>query len=132
MKKVIINSCYGGYGWSNEAIREYLTQTTKGADIREGNGGMYVNGLFFWGGNICRTDSVAIALLEEKGSEFCSGPYSSLKIAEYDDEYFEYDIDEYNGIETLKLIHLLSEDRIRSCSSMDEVVELLRKCNVIR
>ena len=131
MQKVILNKCYGGYGWSNDAVAEYLKRKSPKSDIVKGNNGVFLNGCFFYDGNITRVDPVAIELLEEKGSDFCSGQFSELAIEEYDDQYFDFEIDEYDGIESLRLIPKLSEEQIRSCDSIDEIIELLRKCDVI-
>lgn len=116
MKKVVVNSCYGGYGWSKEALDEYERRT-----------GVHVE----YGGRIDREDPVAIQMLEELGSKFCSGRFADLTIETYDDSIFRYEIDEYDGIESLTLFPALTEDRVRSCRSMDEVVNLLSQCGVL-
>lgn len=105
-----------------------------------GPNGWYVSDLYFEDndGNcynehsISRTDPIAIAVLESLGSEYCSTRYSDLYVDEYDDNLFDWDIDEYDGVENLKLIPKLSEERIRNCKSIDEIVDLLRKTNVIK
>lgn len=134
MKKVIVNHCFGGYGWSDAAVKEILRR--KGfADIEVRNNGLfssfYVNEAPFYDDDIDREDPVAIQILEEFGSAFCSGLYSQLAIEEYDDSLFRYEIDEYDGVEHLTLFPAMTEDRVRSCGSMDEVINLLSRCGVI-
>lgn len=58
--KIVINSCYGGYGISKEA-KEIL------------------------GINIKRTDKKLIALVEERGSEFVSGGFAKLEVVDVPD-----------------------------------------------
>lgn len=115
--KIILNGCWGGYGWSDKALAEI----NKRSDVT------YRSSY-----DVPRRDPIAIAVLEEFGSEFCSGPSSRLRIEEYDADLFEGYINDYDGQESLDLVPSLSESRIRSCKSMDEVVELLRLANVIR
>lgn len=105
-----------------------------------GPNGWYVSDLYledndsncYHGHSISRTDPVAIEVLESLGSEYCSTNYSELYVDEYDEDLFDWGINEYDGIESLKLISKLSEERIRNCKSVDEIVDLLRKTNVIR
>lgn len=105
-----------------------------------GPNGWHVSNLYFLDndGNyyeehsIDRTDPVAIEVLESLGQKYCSNSYSELYIDEYDDDLFDWGIDEYDGVESLKLIPKLSEERIRNCKSVDEIINLLRKTNVIR
>lgn len=165
IKKIVLNSCFGGYNWSNKAIIDYLNavgkpfrlvrfvcyeKDEKGDDdfekriyadislktfIAQDNPtdktyvyGCYalVNGEEFTGRRIGREDPVAIKLLEEKGSEYCSSKKSNLEIVEYDDEMWIPSISEYDGAENLELIPKISEKRIRDCKNVDEIVDLLK------
>jgi hypothetical protein len=152
MKKVILNKCFGGYEWSRAAALDYVERSgmnhimfmkwVKGGKsiaatkeqylANEYGVEMYICKSRFYEGSISRTDPIAIQLFEEKGSEYCSGPNSKLEIEEYDDEFFGYDIYDYDGIEDLELTPMLTEDRIRKCGSIDKIVELLYSCNVLR
>jgi hypothetical protein len=86
--KIIYNACYGGYGFSKQFIDEYNKRFQTSKNIDE-----YDESL--------RTDENAIKLLEEMGSEFSSGYYADLEIAEIPDGV-EYTISEYDGIERVK------------------------------
>lgn len=152
MKKVILNKCFGGYDWSRAAVMDYIERANmqhikfvkyvRGGNVVPATKEEYLANEYgvkvlisdrqFSKFCISRTDPVAIQLLEEKGSEYCSGPNSKLEIEEYDDDLFDYDIDEYDGVEDLDLIPRLNEDRIRKCGSVDKIVELLYACNVLR
>ena len=78
---------------------------------------------------IGRKDPVAIALLEEKGSEYCSASHSFLTIKEVDEEKYGWDIDEYDGYESIVRTRLLTEEMIRNCKNVDEIIELLKEVN---
>lgn len=132
MKKIILNACYGGYSWSQAGISEVLarkaaTDIHPVDDVWSDTVKARLNGKPVTVSclDVDRDDPIAIAVLEEKGPEFCSGKSADLVIEEYDDDKFIAHIDEYDGLESLKLIPKLSEKRIRECSSVDEIVALL-------
>lgn len=116
-----------------------IVRSIKG-DSECGLYGLYVSDLHFEDNNgncyyehsINRTDPVAIEVLETLGSEYCSSDCSELYVDEYDEELFDWGIDEYDGVENLKLIPLIDEKRIRSCKSVDEIVDLLKRTHVIK
>ena len=134
MAKIILNGCFGGYHWSTQGIEEVLKR--KGATNITVDSGFapevhgILNGEKVDVYNLDRDDPVAIQVLEEKGSKFCSSSFSNLYIEEYDENDFIADIDEYDGNESLKLIPRITEKRIRACRNIDEVVELLRRTRV--
>jgi hypothetical protein len=134
MAKIILNGCFGGYHWSVEGIIEVLKRkgatniTVDDGFCKEVHG--IINGEKVDVYNLDRKDPVAIQVLEEKGSKFCSSNFSNLYIEEYDENDFIADIDEYDGSETLELIPRITEKRIRACRNIDEVVELLRRTGV--
>ena len=123
MQKIILNSCYGGYSWSEEAIREIVK-------LKQRNGTH--NHLYDeYGFDIDRKDPEAIVILSVYGSDFCSGSHARLVIEEYDNTLFEPRIERYDGVETLHLYPHITEDRIRSCKTMDEICDLLREVGVL-
>jgi hypothetical protein len=164
MTKLILNRCYGGYGWSNRATLEYirrkgLNNVTFHCTKRENDKLVYpeiteeqylaqdnrnsktyiygahicVDGETFYGGSdIARDDQIAVQLLEERGTEFCSGPHSKLHICEYDETKYAADIDEYDGFESLTIEPIFTEEMVRSCSSIDEVVELIKSLDLFK
>ena len=135
MAKIILNGCYGGYHWSTQGIEEVLKR--KGAtDITVDSGFCAevhgtLNGEKVDVYNLDREDPVAIQVLEDMVSKFCSSDFSKLYIEEYDADDFIPSIDEYDGMESLELTPRVTEKRIRSCRSIDEVVELLYRLKVI-
>ena len=136
MAKVILNGCFGGYHWSVEGIAEVMKR--KGATaIRISKDSIFkeviavVNGEMVTCSNLDREDPIAIQVLEEKGSKFCSSEFSKLFVEEYDENDFIPSIDEYDGMESLELTPRVTEARIRACRSIDEVIDLLRRLKVI-
>lgn len=119
MAKYIVNHCFGGYGWSNNALREISARKGKRIDYDSA-----------WDSEL-RDDPVAIAVLEQYGSKWCSAGFANLAIEQYDEDLFIPEIEEYDGSETLKLIPRVTESRIRACNSVDEIVDFLRRTNVL-
>jgi hypothetical protein len=94
--KIIYNDCYGGFAFSAAFEAEYRARTgqvlsthRRLLDPRSPT-------------NI-RVDPVAIAILEEKGSEWSSGPNAALEIREIPDVFSSYwTIDDAEGDETVE------------------------------
>ena len=135
MAKIILNGCFGGYHWSPEGIIEVLKRkgatniTVDGGFCKEVHG--IINGEKVDVYNLDREDPIAIQVLEDMGSKFCSSDFSQLYIEEYDANDFIPSVDEYDGMESLELIPRVTETRIHACRNIDEVVELLRRLKVI-
>ena len=95
--KVLFNDCYGGFDFSAAFMKEYEKRTGAPLEVL----GAYVR----VGANSIRCDPTAIALFEEKGSEWCSGPYSSLAIREFPIVFAQYwEIEEYDGNEHVRIL----------------------------
>lgn len=86
----------------------------------------------FWDRDIDREDPVAIQLLEEKGTEYCSGPHARLVIQEYDSENWFANISEYDGIESLDLKPRVTRQKIRDCKNTEEVIKYLETFNLFK
>lgn len=152
MKKVIINTCFGGYNWSNRALLDYLDRANKKYSFWKTTGPdtyshisrevflaqddctektyvygchVRVNRKEFSGRMIDREDPIAIKLLEEKGSEYCSGEHSELMVVEYDDSLYECYITDYDGSEDLDLRPALDIDWLKSLTK-GQIIEVLR------
>jgi hypothetical protein len=92
--KVIYNDCYGGFRFSAAFEAEYKKRT--GWDL------MAEKRLFTNGPRSVRRDSVAIALLEEKGAEWSSGDASFLAIRKIPTLFEPYwSIEDFDGNETV-------------------------------
>ena len=94
MIKVIYNDCYGGFGFSEQFAAEYEKQA--GTPLNEEKRLYHRRDL--------RMDPVAIKILEEKGSEWSSGPYAQLVVASIPNIFEKYwEVDEYDGNETVRV-----------------------------
>ena len=110
MTKVVINDCFGGFGsFSKEAIKLYKELGGK-AEVREDH-------IFA----IERTDEILIKVIERLGSK-ANGEYSSYAIEEVPDD-FDWNIDEYDGSESLVLIPILDINKIISLSNDREALK---------
>lgn len=92
--KIIYNDCYGGFLFSDAFTAEY-----------EKRAGKPLNALrrqFQHGPESLRCDPFAVALLEEKGTEWSSGTYACLMIQKIPAIFMHYwSIEGYDGNETV-------------------------------
>jgi hypothetical protein len=99
--KIVINSCYGGFGLSREAIDRYCTE--KGIHPGKWND-TYSYYMEFSEDEIPRDDEVLVKIVEELSTNVngiggkADGRFSELKIVEVPDEVNWY-IEEYDGKE---------------------------------
>jgi hypothetical protein len=97
MIKILYNDCFGGFQFSKEFITEYETRTKTVI-------GDYYQSRLYEGEESLRTDPHAIAIFEEKGSEWCSGTNAQLAIMEIPEIFARYwAIDEEEGDETVRV-----------------------------
>jgi hypothetical protein len=107
--KIVINSDYGGFGLSDEAMELYLTRKGIPFDKKPWKFNEYIfvkpgteDDLYLhW--DVERDDPVLVQVVEELG-EKADGRYSQLKIVEIPDDV-EWDIQEYDGIESIHEKH---------------------------
>jgi hypothetical protein len=94
MMKILYNDSYGGFNFSDAFEAEY--ERRAGKKIRE---------VCPYGPNkAIRADPVAVGIFEEKGTEWCSGRFSSLKLYQIPAVFARYwEIDEYDGDETVRV-----------------------------
>jgi hypothetical protein len=88
--KIVINSCYGGFGLSDEAYELYCDLT--GQKLGE-----------IYQSDIRRDDPMLIKVIEILGEE-ANGNFSELKIVEIPDDV-EWIIEEYDGAEWIAEKH---------------------------
>jgi hypothetical protein len=84
-QKIAINTDFGGFGLSDEAIDLYKVLT----------GIPPVDDLYYW--ELKRNDPVLIQIIEQLGDS-AGGKYSSIKVVEIPDDV-EWHIHEYDGME---------------------------------
>ena len=115
--KILINKCYGGFGLSQKAIKWLIDN--KGWKVKSENYDddsikitkYSKDNIKFFGGEysilsycLDRTDKDVIECVETLGSD-ANGRFSDLKIIEIPDD-IEYEIDEYDGIESISEKHM--------------------------
>jgi len=79
--KIVTNACFGGFSVSDFVVEKL--------------------GLEDEYDDVSRTDPRLIALIEEFGSEACSGDCAELVIDEIPDSATDWEIDEYDGAESI-------------------------------
>ena len=85
--KVVINSCYGGFGFSHKAIMRHAELTGFFSSIHD----------------MKRTDPILIQIVEEMG-ECVNSEYAKLKVVEVPDD-IEFEINESGGLESIHEVH---------------------------
>lgn len=107
--KVVINSCYGGFGLSDEAFVYYLNKKGIKFTREKSEFGFFGDnfydekGEFLSDNNLDRSDPELIKTVEELG-EKANGLCAKLKIVEIPDD-IEYEIEEYDGVEWIAENH---------------------------
>ena len=84
--KIVLNKCYGGFGLSDFACEKL--------DCRP----------YDYDDPFLRTDEKLIDLIETYGSEKCSRSCATLVIEEIPDETTDWEINEYDGLETVTYV----------------------------
>ncbi|CAB5220828.1 hypothetical protein UFOVP245_33 [uncultured Caudovirales phage] len=97
MAKVVYNTCYGGYGLSDLAIKRYAELKGLSIYMKSTVWRYVMDDEFFDGDDIPRHDRVLIQVVEELGSE-ADGEHARLRIREVPNGS-RYQIEEYDGIE---------------------------------
>lgn len=105
--KVVINACYGGFGLSTDATREYLRRAGKSWTEEPSEWAIlsaphfHVEGERYWSSrDLDRADPILVALVEEWG-ERANGPYAALAVESVSKGTL-YRIDEYDGYESIE------------------------------
>jgi len=118
--KVLINTSYGGFGYSDQFIVEYY----KRIGIEPGE---YPEDDEY----MSRDNPDVIALFEELGSEFASGEYAQLTVVEVLDG-LGYDIEEYDGAEYISEAWITVTLEQLSKGLTDEQLQLAKRATCIR
>lgn len=103
--KVVYNTCYGGFGLSEEAMRLYANKVNGELVESESYGRLKffhikVNEEEIYSDDIKRHDPILVEVVEELGSERASGFCAKLAIREISGN--TYLIDDYDGKETVE------------------------------
>lgn len=120
MPKIVVNSCFGGFGLSNTAVKRYaeikgielvwVPRTQYGKEDWEYHSEHWERAdvadedeRYFSYYDIDRDDPALVQTVEELG-ESANGDYADLRISDVPDDVKWY-IDEYDGIETIREQH---------------------------
>ena len=91
MTKVVINTCFGGFGLSK--LAEATIAERKGIKVED---------VHYY--DLERDDADLVAVVEGLGSEKASGRYSRLKVVEIPDDIVWF-VEEYDGSEHIAEAH---------------------------
>jgi hypothetical protein len=111
MKKIVINTCHGGFGLSHEAIMRYAALKGIELEVKEPEPRLrclvdyeyYVNGEHFWDRDIPRDDLALVATVQALGDK-ANDRHADLKIVEIPDDV-EWYIHDYDGAESVHEQH---------------------------
>lgn len=85
--KLVVNRCYGGFSLPDDVVKELGYKDTYDYDVN-------------WN---LRGDLRLIKMIEENPKRFV-GNYSELKVVEIPDNATDYEIDEYDGAESVTYV----------------------------
>lgn len=131
--KVLINSCYGGFGYSAKAIKMYLDakgMKYTGELVDSYSSVTLENGNKFSSYDIDHNDPTIIQIFEEIGSQECSGDHSQLQCVDIPDGC-QYQITEYDGWESIDYWLEATFDEVKDGLS-PEKLDILAKCGTIK
>ncbi len=131
--KVLINSCYGGFGYSAKALSMYLDakgMKYTGEIVDNYSRVTLENDREFGSYEIDRDDPTIIRIFEEIGSEECSGDHSNLTCVEIPDGC-KYQVSEYDGYESIEYWVEATFDEIRDGLSAEKL-DIFAKCGTIK
>jgi hypothetical protein len=112
VREVVINTCHGGYGLSQEAellylkrsLIEYTTHDRESRFDTERYGPLImVNGKIWYHSDIARDDPVLVSVVRDLGKQ-ANGIFANLKIVEIP-AAVDWQIDEYDGKEWVAEAH---------------------------
>lgn len=94
--KVLFNASYGsGFAFSDAFNAEYKARTGKEPRTFE---------RLLPSAESIRVDTTAIAIVEEQGTEWASGPHAAIEVRQIPDIFYRYwSIDEYEGEESVRV-----------------------------
>lgn len=96
--KIVINKCYGGFSVSNAVLKE-LGKKCKYGFLDNEDFGIEDDNFYAY-----RANKDLIKAIEKVGIEKSSGELAKLRIVDIPDD-IEWEIDEYDGIETVREQH---------------------------
>lgn len=96
---ILYNCRYGGFCFSTEFITEYCKRIKISPEEQHEFRYKIIHSNY-------RTNPTAIEIFKEKGSEWCSGQYSELRLKEFPIYLKPYwEVTEYDGMEIVQISH---------------------------
>lgn len=99
MTKIVINTCYGGFGLSKEALDHMRAHGSPIVFKEYGLGDRH----YYGHSDLSRADPFLVAAVEALGIA-AAGPYSDLKVVEIPSDV-EWQIEDYDGVEWVSEKH---------------------------
>lgn len=105
MRKIVYNTCYGGFGISHEAAQEMVKRGHRGAEaaLNQQKEYGYFDSIYI-DDFVSRTDPVLVAVVEELG-ERANGNSARLRVEEIEDNAHVM-IEDHDGKERLEFVGL--------------------------
>lgn len=99
LRKILINTCYGGFGFSKQFLETYeLKAAERGVES------LLNSNRYTWDTVKVRSDPLIIEVFEELGSQASSDRFANLKTREILESDLEFvEIEEYDGLESLRI-----------------------------
>ena len=109
--KIVINTCYGGFGLSDEGVERYAKLKGHMTWREDGvfSSSFYIdppgtkNRRGIWSWEIKRDDPDLVKVVEELG-EKADGPHAALKVIDIPDGT-NWELNDYDGIESIHEVH---------------------------
>ena len=130
--EIMVNECFGGFGFSKDAIKEYLKRSSaepNNPELMTGNDGQAINEY-----NVQRHNPVMVQIVKEMGFR-ANGAFAEIHLKKIPSQYIKhYSIEEYDGRESvviqydkykvdsakmlLKSSHLSKEQKLAQISAL--------------
>lgn len=124
MKEIVVSNSYGsGFYFANRMIYDWMNEHGC-AELIEQEEGIITSCVYYYF-NCSRDNEILVECVKELGEEL-----TGYRVVEYDDNLYTYEIDEYDGLESLRLIPIINIDKIMTMSK-DEIIEYFNSLDIV-